>query len=115
MTATKPTRGEQRAQRRETRLAEFWAERAQAATTPADRAALTYEWVRSRIRKLPAGEQDAAWRALAAHLDSFEPAGNSHANFARDPAEFPRPTRTDAPHGRDARARERTRTEGARS
>jgi hypothetical protein len=105
VTATKPTRGELRAQRREQRLTTFWSERSGQASTPADEAALAYQWVRGRIRKLPKSEQDAAWRALTAHLDAFTRPGNSHANFARPRTEIPRPTHTDAARPR-ARARE---------
>jgi hypothetical protein len=114
---TKPTRGEERAQRRDQRQAEFWAERRAAATTPSAQSHLAYQGVRTRIRKLPASEQVAAWRLLTGLLDGLVPDPYSHANFARPSANFEAPTHTGGARGRDprARVREAAHPEGARS
>jgi len=106
------TRGELRARRRAQRREEFWADRASAATTPAEHTTVAYDWLLARIRDLPDDEQPAAWDALTEHLDAFTPPGNLHANFARPGSEFRRPMRTAAtrprPRARDTRSIEGT-------
>jgi hypothetical protein len=97
-----------RQRRRTQRTDEFWADRAAAAASPAQAAAVAFDFARARVTDLPAGEQAAAWAALTRHLDGFTPGRYSHANFASPGSEFGGPTRPAArgyAHAREGGAR----------
>jgi hypothetical protein len=70
------TRG-QRVQRR----AEYWQERLAAATSPAERTAVAFDWARARVTGLPPHEQDTEWRELFELLSGIAPDDTtSHVN-----------------------------------
>ena len=113
-TSVRLTRGQLRARRQ----ADFWSARRAIAPNTAAQAGVAFDEARARIALLPAGEQDAAWRALIAHLDAVAPDRSLHANFAPRAADFSGPTRTGARAGArrgHAHARTRARTTPIRS
>lgn len=55
------------------RRASFWEHRADAAPTVAAKASVAWDALRARIKRLPADEQDIAWRHIVAALNSIAP------------------------------------------
>lgn len=90
MTSKQQTKGQRRAQRQAT----WWAEQMAAATTPAARALLLFNWLQARVKPLPQAEQDAVWHQLTATLHAV---GDRylHAKFANEICTDRGPTRPD--------------------
>jgi hypothetical protein len=55
------------------RRASHWEQRAAAATTLADKAAVGWDAARARIKRLPPADQELAYRQLVAALNSIAP------------------------------------------
>jgi hypothetical protein len=55
------------------RRASWWEGRMSAADTPGKRAALAWDWLRARVRRLPTESQAVMWAEITAHLDRLCP------------------------------------------
>jgi hypothetical protein len=92
-TRRQPTRREQRARRSEA----YWNKRMDAAPTPAKRAAVAFDRLRSQVADLPPTVQDAVWQEVIDGLVDATPdapaSRNSQANLHADSSEnrAPRP------------------------
>ncbi len=89
---TTPLERPRRRLTRKARAAAYWADRMAAAPTPATRAVVAWDHVRTRITDLPHDAQEQAWNEVVECLAGIAAPTNSHSKFAREFEAQPGPT-----------------------
>jgi hypothetical protein len=81
---TTPLERPRRRLTRKARAAAYWADRMAAAPTPAARAVVAWDHVRTRITDLPDDAQEQAWNEVVECLAGIAAPTNSQSKFARE-------------------------------